>query len=446
MKSFTSNFFLAFAILILTLGDSAIKAQTFSGYQKIDTLLNLLSTNNKFMGTVAILKNNETVYSSACGLADIEKNIPNTTNTRFRVGSISKMFTSVMTFQLIEEKKLQLDTKLSAFYPAIVNADIITIKDLLVHQSGLWSVTDDSLYLSWNTQPKTHEELLAMIMAQPAVFAPGEKSSYSNTNYLLLGYILETITGKDFATNLQERICKKAGLESTYYGVPTNTANNESYSYSIENAKWVKDNETDMSIPNGAGGVVSTAEDLTTFVNALFNGQLISEGSLSEMIKSEGKYAKGIFRMPFYELQGYGHTGGIDGFRSVLIYYPEEKLGLAICSNGLSYNQNDMIIAVLSIALGKEYKLPEFKNLQITAEQLKKYEGVYSSDDFPIKLTIKLEGQSLTAQGTGQSPFPLEAESETEFSFHAGGIKIAFINDNQLNIKQGAMDLIMTKE
>ncbi len=398
------------------------------------------------MGSVAVSKEGKLVYSRAVGLADMENRVEASPKTIYRIGSVSKMFTSVMIFQLIEEGKLTLDSRLSEFYPEIGNADKITIREMLLHRSGIWSVTDDSLYQQWCTKPKTHDEIVAMIKSHSPLFQPNEKSAYSNSNFILLGYILETLTGKDYAANLQERVCKKAGLRSTRYGDASNTGDNESYSYSISGINWIKENETDMSIPHGAGAVISTTADLCLFADALFAGELIPESALGEMKKTEGEYGKGIFPMPFFELMGFGHTGGIDGFRSVLIHYPSENLSLAICSNALNYNQNEILIGILSIIQGKAYKLPEFKTVEVPPGVLKKYEGVYSSESFPLKLAIKLDGEILTAQATGQSAFPLEALSETEFKFDQAGIKIIFSEGNHLTIKQGGMDILMTRE
>jgi CubicO group peptidase (beta-lactamase class C family) len=432
--------------LISTLWLPVAHAQIKQEKVKTDSLVELLSKHNKFMGTIAFMENGKLAYSNAAGFADFENKIKASNKTTYRIGSVSKTFTTAMIFQLVEEKKISLDEKLSAYFPQIVNSEKISIKELLLHRSGLWSITDDSLYLQWCTQPKSRDELLGMINSHPVLFSPGEKSEYSNSNFLLLGYIIEDITKKSYAINLQERIVNKAGLTSTYYGKPADIQNNESYSYLYTGEGWKKDIETDMSIPGGAGAIVSTSEDLVKFAHALFSGQLISKESLDEMLSTEGTYAKGIFPMPFYELKGFGHTGGIDGFRSVLIYFPEKEMALAITSNGLNYNQNELLIGILSIQTGREYKLPDFSTVKVDIKKLQSYEGTYSSEGFPIKLTVKLEGEILTAQGTGQSAFPLEAVSETEFRYDAAGIKISFPEDGKLNIKQGGLDLLMSRE
>jgi len=434
---------LLLAILLIT--NFKTYSQKTPDYAKVDTLLQLLSANNKFMGSVAIMQNGKPVYIGAAGYADMQTKTPNLPSTVFRIGSISKTFTSVMTHQLFEEKKLTPETPLAEFYPNLPNAGKITMHDLLVHQSGLWSITDDSLYMQWCVNQKTESELIAMIEAHPVLFEPRAKAQYSNTNFLLLGYIIEKITGKSYAQNLSSRIVDKAGLTSTYIMKPANPKQNESYSYSFTDNAWIKENETDASIPGGAGAIASTTHDLVRFITALFDGRLISKTSLEEMIKTDGKYARGIFKMPFYELEGYGHTGGIDGFRSVVVEYPAEKLSIALCSNGLNYGQNDLLISLITIALGKEFAMPEFKEVSVSTDILSTFTGTYASPEIPIKLTVTLNGNSLMAQGTGQSAFPLEAVSENEFKFDPAGIKIRF-QDGSLNLKQGGMDIIMKKE
>ena len=443
MKRLIFVYLPAFLIVLVT---TQVFAQKVDFQPKMDSLFGGLDTHSKFMGTVAIIDNGAIAYSRAVGLANVEMGVKATTSTKYRIGSITKMFTSVMIYQLFEEKRLTPETKLSVYFPQLPNAVNINIKDLLLHQSGLWSVTEDSLYLEWCVNPISREDLLGKMKIHESLFQPGKKSEYSNSNYILLGFIIEDNTGKSYATNLKERITEKIGLKSTAFGGKINVSKNEATSYSREPDSWEKENETDMSVPGGAGAIVSTSEDLAHFANALFNGQLINNASLQDMIKTEGDYGKGIFSMPFYDMQGYGHTGGIDGFRSVLVYFPEKKLGVAMISNGLNYVQNDILIAVMSIYLGRPYTLPDLTTKHVNADVLKSYEGIYSKKDFPLKITLKLEGNNLTAQATGQSSFALEAVSETEFKFDAAGIVITFPSPGKLNLKQGGMEFLMERE
>lgn len=412
----------------------------------VDSLINQLIRHDKFMGSIAILDKGEITYARACGYADIERQIPSGTETIYRIGSVTKMFTATMVYQLFGEKKLTPEMKLSAWFPQLPDANEITLEQMLLHRSGLWSVTSDPGYLEWNVAPKTQTEILEMIQQHPPLFAPGTESRYSNSNYILLGYILEDATGKSYQENLKERILDKAGLVRTSYGGTTDPSRGESYSYRYEDGAWAKENETHMSIPHGAGAMVSTPSELVRFIEALFSHKLISEPLLAGMTTVEGDFGKGIFPMTFEDMKGFGHTGGIDGFSSVLLTFPEKELSIAICSNGLSYSQNEILKGVLSLYLGMPYEIPGFKVAGVPAEKLKSYEGVYAAEDFPLKLTIRYDGQQLTGQGTGQAAFPLEASSEQEFRFDQAGIRITFTEPGKMQLKQGGLDLTFTRE
>lgn len=420
-----------------------VNGQTFDK-ARLDSLLNYLYGKQKFMGTVTLLHDGERVFNKSYGYADLEKGGLSTPDTRYRIGSISKTFTAVMFFQLMEEGKISLDTKLSEYFPDVPNANKITMDMMLSHRSGIHNFTntiDTSFYL----YPKTKQEMFDMIKSFKSEFEPDSKSEYSNANFVLLGYIIEKITGKEYADLLQERICGKIGLRNTYYGKPANIKDNESYSYTFKDDKWVREKETDMSVPHGAGALVSTPNDLTQYIEALFNGKLISKNSLDEMLKVKEKYGRGSFPMNFYERKGYGHTGGIDGFVSALTYYPDEKLAVSFCTNGMNYG-NELLVGVLSIYFGKEYEFPSFNFTEVNPEILKKYEGIFSNESFPLKITIKVVDGKLTAQATGQSSFPLDAETERVFRFDAAKIKMTFSDDGEvLTLKQGD-EIVMKKE
>jgi D-alanyl-D-alanine carboxypeptidase len=442
--------FIFFLLSLITFPGSVSQSFSQQAFNplKLDSLVQLLSENNKVMGSYTIRKNDKIVYQNASGYADIsDKNKTKaTTETHYRIGSISKMFTSVMIFQLIDENKLSLDTKLSAYFPEIPNAEKISIKDLLNHHSGIHNFTNDDSYLTWHTSARSQKEMTDLIKAAKPDFEPGSSAAYSNSNYVLLGYIIEKITKKDYAANLKERVADKIGLRDTYYGGKIDLSKNECYSFSCLGKDWNKEMETDMSIPHGAGSVVSTTHDLTAFISALFNNKLISKRSLDEMMAEEDHYGKGMFSVPFYDLKGYGHTGGIDGFQSSLTYFPKEGVALAFCGNGLNYSMNNALLGVLSIYYGKPYTLPSFKTIDIDEKILHGYEGIYASKDIPLKITIKKEGNVLTAQATNQSAFPLDAVSETEFKFDAAGVVISFSGDSEMVLKQGGGKFSFKKE
>jgi D-alanyl-D-alanine carboxypeptidase len=421
-----------------------LQAQTVLNSQSLDSLMRLLESNDKLMASVSLMQDGEFIYSNAIGFRDIEKQLKNDANTVFRIGSISKMFTSVMILQLVDEGKLKTDDKLAAFFPEIPKAENITIEHLLRHRSGIFSVTDDSLYLTYNTAFQPKEKMLERIKSSKRVFAPDEKTEYSNSNYILLGYILEQITEESFQTNLKERITVPLGLKSTKYGSEINTLNNEAQSYRFD-GNWTLEEETDMSVPGGAGALVSTPADLNRFIWAIFKGELLSETSREAMTNLVDNFGLGIFAMPFFEHKALGHTGGIDGFRSSLLYFPENDLAAAICVNASNYNPNELLIGLLSVVFEKDYEFPTFKLIEVNPEILSQYTGIYAKEGFPLKIEITVKENQLFAQATGQAAFPLDAADESNFKFDAAGIKISF-SENTLTLKQGGMNIVMTRE
>lgn len=423
-----SNLHFKFLVSILLLSSSVIAQISPDVKVKLDSLLNVLEDKNKALASVTISKNGQIIYSYSTGFINNTENIPikSTPETRYRIGSISKMFTSVMILQLTEEKKLNLSTPLSKFFKKVPNADSITIADLLNHHSGLYNFTNSEDYQKWMTEPRSRKQMIDLIEEQEPAFPPRQKGEYSNTNFVLLGYIIEDITGKSYQENLSERITSKIGLQNTLYGSKINYKLNEALSFDYTDGKWVMNPETDMSIPGGAGSVISTTPDLNVFITALFNGKLISESSLKSMTTIKDGFGLGIFQVPFYERSAFSHNGGIDGFSSSLAYFPNDKVSIAFCSNGLNYPMNDILIGILSCYFEKPYTIPDFKTVNLPVGKLASYEGEYNSEQLPLVITIKLDGDKITAQATGQPSFPLEAISENEFRFLQAGIVMIF--------------------
>lgn len=218
------------SILLMGLAIGSAYAQNVNK-PKLDSLLDRLDQKNKAMGSLSISKNGTTLYRRAIGYSFIsgKDKITATEETKYRIGSISKMFTATMIFQLIEEGKLNLTTTVDKFFSKLPNANKITISNLLNHRSGLHNFTDDPDYMTWMTQAKTQDEMLTIISKNKVDFLPNEKASYSNSNYVVLGYIIEKISKQPYSKNLHERITSKIELSDTYFGGKTNTDNKESF-------------------------------------------------------------------------------------------------------------------------------------------------------------------------------------------------------------------------
>ncbi len=354
MKKIIAVLFVAFSLN--SFGQSETK------FEKIDSLLTYLASNNKFMGSIAIQESDKVVFEKNYGFADVKNKIKADALTRYKIGSITKMFTSAVIFQLVDEKKLTLDTKLSKFFPSIKNSENISIENLLEHSSGIYSFTNDADYKEYAKLPKTRAELMKKIKAGNPVFEPGESAEYSNSNFVLLGWIIEDLTKKTYAENIKTRIIQKAGLKNTGFA---SEIKNEAISYHSNGKTWEQAEKEDMSIPGGAGAILSNASDLTKFINALYSGKLISQPSLLAMTTTEKGYGKGILTMPFGERKFYGHTGGIEDFTSTLGYYPKEKFSIALLDNGQGYGMNDVMIGLLSIYYKMPYRFPNLQSVDV---------------------------------------------------------------------------------
>lgn len=417
-----------------------------SKYAQLSQFLDSLEAKDKFMGTVMISENGVPVFQKAVGYADLSTSKPLELNSKQRIGSVTKMFTAVLVFQASEEGKLSLDQKLSDFYPQIQNSEKISISQLLQHRSGIFNITNRFDYNIYRTKPHTEEQLLAMMMEGGSVFEPDSKAEYSNSNFILLTFILEKLYGKSYENLLQERILSPLEMRETYLFGPISVENGEAKSY-LYNGKWQEDLEAHSSIPLGAGALTSTVNDLNTFALGLFGGKLIGQESLGKMIELKDGFGSGAFMIPFYEKKSYGHTGGIDGFRAFLCFFPQEKISFAILSNGMNYNNNDIVIAAMSAQFGKEWELPEFTEIVISDELMAKYTGTYSSTQIPLQLTVENKGGKVAIQLTGQPQAVLETVAENKFELKA--VKAVFTFDpdqDQVTLSQGPANIVFKKK
>ena len=430
--------------LFLTLGQIGFSQNLDK--TKLDNYFNALEQNNKFMGSVAVSKNGEIIYTKSIGFADVENKVKATENSKYRIGSISKSFTTVLILKAVEQKKLNTNQTIDKWFPTIKNAKKITVNHLLSHRSGIHNFTDDKDYLTWNTQPKTEKEMIEIIAKGGSDFNPDSKAEYSNSNFVLLTYILEKTFTKSYSDLLQEFIVKPIGLKNTYVFGKINPSNNECKSYSFSGS-WKTETETDFTVPLGAGAITSTPSDLTKFADALFSGKLLTNESLEIMKTIKDGYGIGLFQIPFYKSVGYGHTGGIDGFSSIYSYFSDDKISYALISNGTNINNNDISIAVLSAIYDKPYEIPVFTTFTLTSEDLDKYLGVYASKQIPMKITISKDGNTLIAQGTGQPAFPIEATEKDKFKFDQAGAKFEFnLTAKTMILFQGGGQINFTKE
>lgn len=423
---------------------SAAQAQTLNQV-KLDQFLERIAEKNKGMGSLALARDGEVLYTRAFGYGEISgsEKRPLTADTKFRIASITKTFTAVMIFQLIEEGKLRLPDTLERYFPQIPNAAAITIRQMLAHRSGIHDLAADG---GWGMQPRTQDEVVARIAQGQPDFEPDARHRYSNAGYILLGYIVETAGGKPYQEALRERITSRIGLKNTYLGTGnTDPSRNEAISYRYAGG-WRQAAELDFSVPGGAGSIVSTPADLAKFIQALFDGTLVSRESLQQMTAMREAEGMGLEAFSFAGKTLYGHTGGSGSSGAWLAYLPEEKLALAYATNAKIYPVRDLVTGVLDIYWNRPFPIPKFEAFAVSAEVLDRYAGTYSVPGTTAKVTVTRDGATLYFQPPGQSAVPLEATAEDKFKIEPFAVFEFDAAKGEMTVTRGGQKRVFTKD
>jgi D-alanyl-D-alanine carboxypeptidase len=408
-----------FASLLTLVFVTAGYAQTLDK-AKLDQLFDRLLEKNKGMGSLTLARDGNVLYTRSFGYSQINgtEKKASTATTKYRIGSITKTFTAVMIFQLVEAGKLKLADTLDKFFPQIPNAARITIGQILAHRSGIHTPEADG---SWGKQPRTKDEVVARIAQGQPDFEPDARHRYSNAGYVLLGYIVETVGGKPYREALKERITSRIGLKDTYLGAGnTDPARNEALSYRYIGG-WKEAAEVDFSVTGGAGSILSTPADMTKFIQALFDLKLVSENSLKQMTTMRDGEGMGMEPHSFAGKTGYGHTGGSGSSGAWLSYFPEEKLALAYTTNAKIYPVRNIVSGVFDIYWNRPFQIPALDAVAVSPEVLDRYVGVYTMPGTPAKMTVTRDGATLYIRAGAESTgVPTEATAEDKFKIDPG--------------------------
>jgi D-alanyl-D-alanine carboxypeptidase len=413
---------------------------------KLDQFFDRLAEKNKAMGSLTIAKDGRVLYTRAIGYSQINgtEKKPLSTANRFRIGSITKMFTAVMILQLVEEGKLKLSDTLDKFFPDIPNARKITIAQILAHRSGLPS----SRPTTSKTNAVTKDQVLAIISRGTPDFEPDTKHSYSNSGFFILGLIVEKLAARSYEEALQERITSRIGLKDTYAATGNIEVNkNETLAYIHFGGDWKQMTEIHSSILFGGGQIVSTPNDLATFIHALFELKLLSRESLAQMKTMRDGDGLGMTTFTFAGKTFYGETGGGDNRGAWLAYEPEEKLAVAYATNAKIYPVTNIVSGVVEIYYHRPFQIPALESIAVNPDVLDRYVGVYSSPGAPAKPTITRDGQTLFFQPPGAtSAVPLEATAEDKFQIEGAAVFTFDAAKNQMTVKRRGTERIFTKE
>jgi CubicO group peptidase (beta-lactamase class C family) len=383
---------------------------------RMEQLISARVADKTFMGAVLVARGDEVILSKGYGFANLEWNIANTPSTKFRLGSITKQFTAAAILLLAERGKLALEDPVRKHWPATPAAwDAITIVQLLTHTSGIPNYTSYPEFMQTKRlMPSTPEGTVGYVRDKPLDFAPGTRMSYSNTGYVLLGYLVERVSGESYASFVRDNIFKPLGMNDSGYDVsaaivPQRAAG---YSQGLVNAPYV-----DMTVPHGAGALYSTTEDLERWTRGLFGGRLLSAASLEKMTTPfMSDYAFGLVVTNAGGRKAISHNGGIEGFNTQLTYYPDSKITVAVLANVNGPAAAQLAGQLGAIAHGDTpMRLSaERTPIELPREKLDRLVGSYELAP-TATMRITVVGTQLQSQLGMQPVVPLFAESETVF-------------------------------
>jgi CubicO group peptidase (beta-lactamase class C family) len=287
--------------------------------------------------------------------------------------------------------------------------------------------------------------MLALIVKGTPEFEPGTKHSYSNSGYFLLGLILEKVTGKPYAVALEQRINSRVGLKDTYRATGNIDVNKgEALTYVYTGSDWKQGFETHPTI---GFQLISTPGDMARFVEALFDGKLISQQSLDLMKTINDGEGLGMTTFTYAGKTFYGESGGGDNYGAWLAYLPEEKLAVAYTTNAKVHPVKDIVGGAIDIYFDKPFQIPTFEAFAVRPEVLDQYVGVYSSPGAPRKWTVTRDGGTLFVQPGQEAAAALEATARDQFQLFGGKVTLEFDSGkSQMILKRAGQSTTFTKD
>jgi len=379
-----------------------------------------------FMGSVLAAKDEKVIFSKSYGMADLEWNVRNSPTTKFNIASMTKQFTAASIFLLQDRGRLNTDDLVKKYLPDVPAPwDKITIYHLLTHTSG---IPDDGA----KYEPGTPDKLV--FNDTPLKFPPGEQWAYTNLGYIVLGYLIERISGQTYEEFVYENVFKPlgmndSGLMSFVTIIPRRASGYWPGSNGIENAD--RPDAQIVKIGFSSGSLYSTTEDLLRWEEGLFGGKLLSTASLRRMTTAfKSDYACGLYVKRVNGHLMIEHDGNNVGFNADMAYYPEERIAVIVLANLNGTVTGELTKALAAVALGETPPTPSIhKEILLPKEALARYAGTYQ---FPhYNLQILPEGNHLLVKFDDGGTLPVFPESETKFFSKPWPTRFEFSKNDQ---------------
>jgi CubicO group peptidase (beta-lactamase class C family) len=421
------------ALALVTVFGSIAAARGDEPTSKFEAYMNACVEVNHFSGSVLVSKAGKTLFSKGYGYANAEHQVPNTPRTKFRLGSITKQFTAMAILILNDRGRLKLDDPIGKYIAdAPKTWEGVTLHHLLTHTSGVPSYTDDPSYARKMMMPETVKSMIARFRDKPMDFQPGEKFRYSNSGYFLLGAVIEKVSGKSYEAFLKEAIFDPLGMKDSGYDHHATVLPGRASGYSLRKDSRVNAEYLDMSQPYSAGSLYSTVEDLNRWDRALREDKLISKGLYAKMYTPfKNDYGYGWMVKTAKGRKEIGHGGGINGFVTQILRYPDQSVCVVVLCNVLPMNPGRVSHDLAAIAFGEAYELPHVRKVaKVEPKVYDAYVGRYEIDPKVIAM-ISREGDRLQIEVTNQPKVEMFPESETEFFLKVVDATITFVKDEK---------------
>ena len=419
--------------LVILFFVTAAQAQTVT--EDIDKFMNEKYPASQPGAAILVTKNDKVIFRKGYGLATLNPDKPVTPDMVFRIGSITKQFTSTAILKLAEQGKIDLNADITKYLTDFSTpGKTVTVEQLLNHTSGIKSYTSLPEAMSKKGLYISPADMMKIIHSQPSDFAPNDQWLYNNSGYFLLGMIIEKVSGVTYGEYVAKNLFKPAGMKSSFTddsNLPANTTKG-----------YVKSNATEFkaadyihpSIPYSAGAIFSTVDDLWKWNQAIFSHKLVKKESLEKAWTptklNSGKlvgygYAWSLGRLADDKV--IGHGGAIDGYLTMEIYVPDQKIYVCILSNSMTVNPEEYAYQVAEIVAGiSNTKEPE--TLSLTEAALDEYAGVYQISDKEDRV-ITRKGTQLFSQRTGGTKYEIFPYQKDAFFFKDSQTRLNFFRN-----------------
>jgi len=425
-----------------------------------------LDAAHQFSGFVLVGQGDQVLYAKPWGYADRAKRIRADRNTNFRIGSVTKQFTAAAILQLQEKGRLSVEDHVSKYLPAFPKGDTITLHQLLTHTAGIYNYTNVDDPEKQAVKPVSVAKLIATFANKPLDFPPGSKFSYSNSGYVLLGAIIEKVSGERYGDYVRRHIFQPAGLTRTVYGDAPGM-DDRALGYRFDKGALARTRHFDMSWAYAAGGVRSTAADLSRWHRVLAGDKVLSAASRKQLYTPAKKnYAYGWIVRNVGGKRVIAHDGGIPGFSTSFVRLMDDDIVIVVWSNNPQVPANPISSAALELVLGKD--VAPLRDQSVLARLAQRVAGGYvispeSAKDLTAMIgaktvktievvSIESSGKALMVHPIGQGAVAMVHEKELVFTVPQVHAKLTFITASPggpvrgLTLEQGRVKIVYSRD